>query len=53
VQRIINEHGGRIRAEPNHPRGAKFLVEIPITDELQKLELRSQKLEEQELKAGL
>ncbi|HZG52881.1 MAG TPA: ATP-binding protein, partial [Pyrinomonadaceae bacterium] len=25
VQRIINEHGGRIRAEPNRPHGAKFL----------------------------
>jgi nitrogen fixation/metabolism regulation signal transduction histidine kinase len=33
VQRIVNEHGGRIRAEPNRPRGAKFLVEIPVTDE--------------------
>jgi len=36
VQRIVNEHGGRIRAEPNRPRGAKFLVEIPVTDEPQK-----------------
>jgi nitrogen fixation/metabolism regulation signal transduction histidine kinase len=34
VQRIVNEHGGRIRAEPNRPRGAKFLVEIPVTDEV-------------------
>jgi nitrogen fixation/metabolism regulation signal transduction histidine kinase len=34
VQRIVNEHGGRIRAEPNRPRGAKFLVEIPVTDEI-------------------
>jgi len=33
VQRIVNEHGGRIRAEVNHPRGAKLLVEIPVTDE--------------------
>ncbi|HEV2883092.1 MAG TPA: ATP-binding protein [Pyrinomonadaceae bacterium] len=33
VQRIVGEHGGRIRAEPNRPRGAKFLVEIPVTDE--------------------
>jgi nitrogen fixation/metabolism regulation signal transduction histidine kinase len=36
VQRIVNEHGGRIRAEPNRPRGAKFLVEIPVTDEPQR-----------------
>jgi two-component system, NtrC family, nitrogen regulation sensor histidine kinase NtrY len=31
VQRIIAEHGGRIRAEANHPRGAKFVVELPAT----------------------
>lgn len=29
VQQIIIEHGGRIRAEKNHPRGAKFLIELP------------------------
>lgn len=29
VQRIIFEHGGRIRAEMNHPRGAKFVIELP------------------------
>ncbi|HEX8493589.1 MAG TPA: ATP-binding protein [Pyrinomonadaceae bacterium] len=29
VQRIITDHGGRIRAEANHPRGAKFTIEIP------------------------
>jgi nitrogen fixation/metabolism regulation signal transduction histidine kinase len=29
VQRIVSEHGGRIRAEANHPRGAKFVVELP------------------------
>jgi nitrogen fixation/metabolism regulation signal transduction histidine kinase len=29
VQQIILEHGGRIRAEKNHPRGARFLIEIP------------------------
>jgi nitrogen fixation/metabolism regulation signal transduction histidine kinase len=29
VQRIITEHGGRIRAEANHPRGAKFVIELP------------------------
>ena len=33
VQRIINDHGGRIRAEANRPRGAKFVVELPVTDE--------------------
>ncbi len=30
VQRIILEHGGRIRAEKNHPRGAKFVIELPL-----------------------
>jgi PAS domain S-box-containing protein len=49
VQRIVNEHGGRIRAEPNRPRGAKFLVEIPVTDEPQKSEVREQKLVENSL----
>lgn len=29
VQQIILEHGGRIRAEKNDPRGAKFLIELP------------------------
>jgi nitrogen fixation/metabolism regulation signal transduction histidine kinase len=31
VQRIILEHGGHIRAERNHPRGAKFVIELPAT----------------------
>jgi nitrogen fixation/metabolism regulation signal transduction histidine kinase len=31
VQRIVMDHGGRIRAEANHPRGAKFIIEIPTT----------------------
>jgi two-component system nitrogen regulation sensor histidine kinase NtrY len=29
VQRIIHEHGGHIRAEKNHPRGAKLVIELP------------------------
>lgn len=29
VQRIIMEHGGRIRAEANYPRGARFVIELP------------------------
>jgi PAS domain S-box-containing protein len=33
VQHIINDHGGRIRAEQNRPRGAKFLVELPVADD--------------------
>ena len=30
VQRIILEHRGSIRAEKNNPRGAKFVIELPI-----------------------
>lgn len=30
VQRIVVDHGGRIRAESNHPRGAKFIIELPV-----------------------
>jgi PAS domain S-box-containing protein len=29
VQQIILEHGGRIRAEKNDPRGARFVIELP------------------------
>lgn len=32
VQRIVTEHGGRIRAESNSTCGAKFTVEIPVTN---------------------
>ena len=30
VQRIVTEHNGRIKAVANHPRGAKFIVELPV-----------------------
>jgi nitrogen fixation/metabolism regulation signal transduction histidine kinase len=33
VQRIILEHGGRIRAEANYPRGARFVIELPAMSE--------------------
>jgi len=33
VQRIVTDHGGRIRAEQNHPRGARFVVELPAADD--------------------
>ena len=29
VQRIMMEHGGHIRAERNHPHGARFVIELP------------------------
>jgi PAS domain S-box-containing protein len=33
VQRIILEHRGRIRAEMNYPRGARFIIELPALNE--------------------
>ena len=30
VSRIVTEHGGRVFAEPNSPRGARFVIELPI-----------------------
>jgi two-component system nitrogen regulation sensor histidine kinase NtrY len=33
VQRVLSEHGGRIRAESNRPRGARMIVELPVADE--------------------
>ena len=30
VQRIVSEHHGRIKAVSNKPRGAKFIIELPI-----------------------
>lgn len=29
VQKIVMEHHGRIRAEKNYPRGARFVIELP------------------------
>ncbi|MCO6509742.1 MAG: HAMP domain-containing protein [Aridibacter famidurans] len=29
VQRIVSEHGGKIKAVPNQPSGARFIVELP------------------------
>lgn len=29
VERVITEHGGRIYAEANQPRGARFVIELP------------------------
>ncbi len=32
VNRIVAEHQGRIRVQENHPRGAKFIVELPLAN---------------------
>jgi len=31
VSRIVTEHGGRVFAEPNAPRGARFVIELPVS----------------------
>jgi two-component system nitrogen regulation sensor histidine kinase NtrY len=31
VQRIVMEHGGRIHAQTNHPRGSRFVIELPVS----------------------
>jgi nitrogen fixation/metabolism regulation signal transduction histidine kinase len=33
VQRIMTEHGGRIRAETNRPRGARMILELPVAED--------------------
>jgi PAS domain S-box-containing protein len=30
VQRIVTDHGGHIHAEANQPRGARFVIELPV-----------------------
>jgi nitrogen fixation/metabolism regulation signal transduction histidine kinase len=32
VQHIVTDHNGRIRASENRPRGAKFTIELPVTN---------------------
>jgi signal transduction histidine kinase len=31
VSRIISEHDGKVYAEANSPRGARFVIELPVT----------------------
>ncbi|HEU5237872.1 MAG TPA: ATP-binding protein [Pyrinomonadaceae bacterium] len=31
VSRIVTEHGGRVFAEANNPRGARFVIELPAS----------------------
>jgi len=32
VSRIVAEHNGTVRVEDNHPRGAKFIIELPAVE---------------------
>jgi signal transduction histidine kinase len=34
VSRIMQEHGGSIRVEENHPAGARFILELPTAVEV-------------------
>ncbi|MEK7834259.1 MAG: ATP-binding protein, partial [Acidobacteriota bacterium] len=34
VSRIVAEHQGRIRVQENHPRGARFIIELPGSKEM-------------------
>ncbi|MEO5936898.1 MAG: ATP-binding protein [Terriglobales bacterium] len=36
VSRIVEEHRGSVRVEPNRPTGARFIVELPLTADPQK-----------------
>ncbi|HEX8285944.1 MAG TPA: ATP-binding protein [Pyrinomonadaceae bacterium] len=33
VHRIMTEHGGRIRAEANRPKGARMIIELPVAED--------------------
>src|SRR5262249_55726700 len=33
VSRIVTEHQGRIRVQENSPRGARFIIELPIAEQ--------------------
>jgi nitrogen fixation/metabolism regulation signal transduction histidine kinase len=41
VQRIMAEHGGRIRAESNRPHGARMIIELPVAEDAQRAEVRA------------
>jgi two-component system nitrogen regulation sensor histidine kinase NtrY len=30
VNSIITDHGGMIRVQDNQPRGARFIIELPV-----------------------
>ncbi len=38
VHRIMAEHGGRIRAEQNRPRGARMMIELPVAEDARSAE---------------
>ena len=30
IHRVVTAHGGTIRVEDNEPRGARFIIELPV-----------------------
>ena len=40
VQQIVNDHNGYVRAEPNHPSGMRFRIEIPLYQHFSEEEVR-------------
>jgi nitrogen fixation/metabolism regulation signal transduction histidine kinase len=40
--KIVQEHGGSIRAESNSPKGARFLVSLPLMEPVQPAQLASE-----------
>lgn len=43
VRQIISEHSGFVRAEPNHPRGTRLIMELPLRGP--QVERKSQQME--------
>ncbi|MBI3949142.1 MAG: HAMP domain-containing protein [Acidobacteria bacterium] len=35
VNRIVAEHRGTVRVKPNHPRGSRFIIELPVSHSLE------------------
>jgi K+-sensing histidine kinase KdpD len=33
----MTEHGGRIRAETNRPRGARMIIELPVAEDTKQM----------------
>jgi len=52
VAKIIQDHGGTIRAEKNSPAGARFLIELPLANPLVNTELQLETVAMRALNSG-
>jgi two-component system nitrogen regulation sensor histidine kinase NtrY len=43
VSAIVADHRGYIRARPNEPKGTRFVIELPVPDQMDLVELRGRK----------